>query len=249
MGCKPKCGHTITKRKTQVKKRTDWKRLKNPKMLGYVCNLWSSTKSELPIRRFEKFPNGSKLEPHYEDLTYGENACCNRNGRNICVSENRKYIFFVTRYYGKLQNHRDNEYKYSIVGYYSLKDFKDVCGELDSCNGTLEKRKIPCKKWYKNCFAVRAEDIKFTTIEESFPLYSEKGKTLHKNLELLFGKHAREDGGDSKDWIYNHKIENARHLKGRIGYRVTKKLLEHFKEKSNKTDEYIREIKSYKQKK
>ena len=255
MGCKPKklkC-RNVSKRLSSCKskkqvnikkgKKTDWEPLENPEELGYVCNLWSSTISNLPIRRVEKTPdgNGGKQEPHYEDLTYGENACCNRNGRNICVNKKRKrkYIFFVTRYYGKLEKYRNNEYKYSIVGYYSLKDFRDVWGELDSCNEKLKKRKLPCKKVYRGCFAVRAEDMKFTTIEGAFPLFSEKDNKPHKNLDLLFGKDAKKDCGNSKKWIYKHKIENARHLKGRVGYKATQKLLEYFRNIEENHPEWV----------
>ena len=92
---------------------------------GYVVYYESDTESELPIRRITgtKKSDHNQEDPNYETKTYGLYDCINSNLRNAFERKKYGYIFFITKYQGKLEEY---DGKYLLTGYYKINATADV---------------------------------------------------------------------------------------------------------------------------
>lgn len=101
---------------------------------------------EIPIRDVSK---RGKTEPHYEDSSFNFYHKCNRLLLSGAISRNERYIFFFTRYTGKIKKFRD---KFFITGYYKI---DKICNVSDNIIR----------------YAVHADKPKFVRIQDALPLH------------------------------------------------------------------------------
>ena len=131
---------------------------------GKLCYYLCCKSSHLPLRDIlSEHKRGQKLEPHYETQTYNFFSASNQRHVRAAVKAGCRYIFFVTRYKGKLIWCRDH---YMIVGFY----------ELDGWT-------ILSERW-----AVRASKVKFVTAEDAFlvtPQICQAWGTTYGHLRYL----------------------------------------------------------------
>jgi hypothetical protein len=121
----------------------------SPAPRGKLCYFLCGKSSPLPVRDIlNEQKKGNKLEPNYETQTYNLGAESNQRHVRAAVKAGCRFIFFVTRYKGKLMGYREH---YMVVGYYEL----DGWAPIDD-------------RW-----AVRASRVKFVTAEDAFLVTSQ----------------------------------------------------------------------------
>ncbi len=113
---------------------------------GKLCYFLCAQSSHLPIRDvLNEQKKGIKREPNYETQTYNLFAESNQRHVRAAVKAGCRYVFFVTRYKGKLSWCWN---RYMVVGYYELDGWAPV-GD----------------RW-----AVRASHVRFVAAEDAFPV-------------------------------------------------------------------------------
>lgn len=146
---------------------------------GKLCYFLCSKSSHLPVRDIlNEHKRGTKLEPHYETRTYNFFAASNQRHVRAAVKAGCHYIFFVTRYKGKLIGYREH---YMIVGYY----------ELDGWVATEDR------------WAVRAANIQFVAAPDAFlvtPQICHEWETTYGHLRYLMQRLE----GEQLERLLNH---------------------------------------------
>jgi len=139
-----KCG-TAIKFPHKISNRKSYSSMDDSAYLDwYYCDPQAE---EYPIRDVTTL---GKPEPHYEDGTFNVCAKCNQKNLNKALKDGVSYIFFFTRYRGKIRKYKK---KYYITGYFKI-------GE--TCK--VHQRARPTRK------AAIASKIKFYKISDAFEL-------------------------------------------------------------------------------
>jgi len=178
---------------------------------GMVVFYASDPISELPIREVpEELPSEILPEPNYETGTYGFYGCAKSKIRTAFVKSKLRYLLFVTKYAGAKTEFRD---KMVITGYYRIVKVADVkkmhiryCSDYSCLDEDV-------------CYALRAEDYRFVSIEDAYEVTD----------EIL------------KSWGYNARI--TRQTRIILQEEPTLKIVEYLQSKNNITADYIKETK------
>jgi hypothetical protein len=148
-------------------------RSSNTGMLVYYV---SDPIPELPIREVpEELPSEIPPEPHYETGTYGFYGCNKSKIRNAFVKSKVRYLLFVTKYAGAKADFRD---KLVVTGFYKISKTADVkklhirYGSDYSC---IDEQ---------NCYALRADEKRFVTVEDAFLLTDEVLKSWNYSARI-----------------------------------------------------------------
>ncbi len=130
---------------------------------GFVVFYESDTESELPIRMITgtRKTDHNEMDPNYESKTYGLFDCVNSKMRNQFEKKKYGYIFFMTRYQGKIAELND---KVLITGYYKIGSTSDV--------QKLHLRHLEDSACInsKTCSALKADEAVFLSAEDSYKL-------------------------------------------------------------------------------
>ena len=179
--------------------------------IGMVVFYTSDPVSEMPVREIpEEIDSAILPEPNYENRVFGLFGCIRPKIRQAFVKSKLRYLFFLTKYAGCKEEYKD---KFIITGYFRIYKSADVqklhlryvkdsaCIETDSC------------------IALRADEVRFVSLQDSFLVNDEQLKA----------------------WGYNAKIN--RQLRIVLDAEKTSLLLEYLKSKPDQTEAYIAETK------
>lgn len=181
---------------------------------GVLIHLDTSRQHALAVREPADEHGIPVLEPNYETGTYGFLQCANAKTRLATMKNRRRYFLFGTRYQGQTESAKG---RFLIVGYMRL-------------DRILEVRKRHVHKWMElqqsgapapecmdmdQCFAFNSEEMNFYTAEDSFEL----------SEELM------------KKWGYKGKV--TKQMKLTFTEDKLQVILDHFKAKTPKNQEYI----------
>jgi hypothetical protein len=181
---------------------------------GVLIHLDSAKQHELAVREPVDEHGNPVLEPSLETGTYGFLQCANAKTRLATMKNRRRYFLFGTRYQGTAEAFKG---KFLIVGYMRL-------------DKVLEVRKRHVHKWMElkatgapapecmdmdECTAFQSEEMNFYTPADSFEL----------SEELM------------KKWGYKGKV--TKQMKLTFTEDKLAIILEHFKDKTPKNQEYI----------
>ncbi len=167
--------------------------------------------SELPIREVpEETPSEVLAEPNYETGTYGLYGCSRAKIRSSFVKSKLRYLFFMTKYAGTNAEHMDS---LVVTGFYHIAQTANV-----------QKLHIRYLSDYScltddTCYALRADETHFLSIENAFVL----------TPEIL------------KSWGYSSRVTKQTRIV--LDEEKTAELLEYIRSKPNAVDEYIEETK------
>jgi hypothetical protein len=178
---------------------------------GMVVFYASDPISEVPVREIpEEIDSPILPEPNYENKVYGFFGCIRPKIRQAFFKSKLRYIFFLTKYAGSKEEFKD---KFMITGYFRifktaevqklhLRYIKDsACLETDSCT------------------ALRADDVRFVSLQDAFIVDEERLKA----------------------WGFNAKINKQ--LRIVLDAEKTAEVLEYLKSKPDQTAGYIAETK------
>jgi hypothetical protein len=136
---------------------------------GMVVFYASDPIPELPIREVpEELPSEIPPDPNYETGTYGLYGCSKSKIRSAFVKSKILYLLFITKYAGTKADYKD---KLVITGYYKIAKTADV-KKLHIRYGT----DYSCID-EQSCFALRADETRFVTIDDTFKVTDEVLKT------------------------------------------------------------------------
>jgi len=127
---------------------------------GMVIYYPSDPISELPIREIpERYPSEIEPEPNYETGTLGYYCCARTKIRSTFVKSKIRFMLFVTKYAGTVDDFRD---KYYVTGYYRVTKTADVKRahiRFLSDYSCLDE---------KVCYALRTDECRMVAIEDAF---------------------------------------------------------------------------------
>jgi hypothetical protein len=136
----------------------------SPAPQGKICYFLCSASSTLPVRDvLGQQGRGSQREPHYETQTFNFYAAASQRHVRAAIKAGCRYLFFATRYKGKLPGYRD---RYLLAGYYALEGWAEIEG-----------------RW-----AVRASRAKFVAAQDAFivtPETCQQWGTTYGHLRYL----------------------------------------------------------------
>lgn len=181
---------------------------------GVLIHLDSSKQHVLPVREPVDELGLPILDPNYETGSYGYLQCSDAKTRLATMKNRRRYFLFGTRYQGQAEALRG---KFLIIGYMRLDQI-------------LEVRKRHVHKWMEQkaagapapecmdmeqCYAFQSGEMNFYAPEEGFEL----------SEDLM------------KKWGYKGKV--TKQMKLTFTEDKLQAILEHFKAKVPKNQEYI----------
>ncbi|MCX7725577.1 MAG: hypothetical protein N2053_01880 [Chitinispirillaceae bacterium] len=176
---------------------------------GMVIFYSTDPVSELPIREIpEELPTDVSPDPNYETGTYGLFGCGKIKIKNSFVRSKIRNLFFLTKYAGTNVDYKD---RYFITGWYHINkivDAKKLHIRYLSNFSCLEEN---------SCYAMRADIVRFVSIEDSFEVTE----------EVL------------KSWNYDSKI--TKQTKILLDEKQASELIEYLKSKQDITQSLISE--------
>jgi hypothetical protein len=200
-------GFGIMKQSVDSLQWQDYRASKNSMVVFYT----SDPISEIPIREIpEEIDSPIMPEPNYESKVFGLFGCIRPKIRQAFAKSKHRYLFFLTKYVGSKEEYKD---KFIVTGYFRIYKTADVqklhyryikdsaCLETDSCT------------------ALRADEVRFVSLQDSFIVTDEQLKA----------------------WGYNAKIN--RQLRIVLDEEKTSVLLDYLKSKPDQTESYIAETK------
>jgi hypothetical protein len=181
---------------------------------GVLIHLDCASQHVLPVREPVDELGLPIPDPNYETGTYGFLQCANAKTRLATMKNRRRYFLFGTRYQGPAEAYKG---RFLIIGYMRL-------------DKILEVRKRHVHKWMEQkaagapapecmdmdqCFAFQSEEMNFYAPEDCFEL----------SEDLM------------KKWGYKGKV--TKQMKLTFTEDKLQTILEHFKGKAPKNQEYI----------
>lgn len=116
----------------------------SPAPQGKICYFLCSASATLPVRDvLGQQRRGSQQEPYYETRTFNFFSAASQRHVRAAVKAGCRYLFFATRYKGKLASYQD---RYLIVGHYELEGWIEI----------------------EDRWAVRASRVRFVTARDAF---------------------------------------------------------------------------------
>jgi hypothetical protein len=125
---------------------------------------------ELPIREIpEDLSSPLPPDPNYETGTFGLYGCVHNKIRRAFVKGKFRYMFFMTKYAGSIEDLRD---KFMVTGFYRV--FKSADTKK------FHVRYLPDYACLDDddCMAIRANEVYFVTAQDAFLLDEEALKGL-----------------------------------------------------------------------
>jgi hypothetical protein len=178
---------------------------------GMVVFYASDQVSEIPIREIpEEIDSPIMPEPNYENRVFGLFGCIRPKIRQAFFKSKLRYLFFLTKYAGSKEEFKD---KFIITGYFRI--FKTA--EVQKLHFRYIKDSACIET--DSCVALRADEVRFVSLQDSFVVNDEQLKT----------------------WGYNAKVN--RQLRIVLDMEKTSALLDYLKSKPDQTEGYIAETK------
>jgi hypothetical protein len=132
---------------------------------GMVVYYATDPISELPIREVpEELLSDIIPEPNYETGTFGVYGCGKSKIRGAFAKAKIRYLLFVTKYAGTKTDFKD---KLFITGYFRINktaDVKKLHIRFGSDYSCIDEQ---------SCCALRADEVKFVSLEEAFAVTDE----------------------------------------------------------------------------
>lgn len=180
---------------------------------GVLIYIETSHQSAVPVRdQLNENGRGHFFEPNYETSTFNMMSCYNPRAINSIIKNKHRYILFGTRYEGFLPEFKG---KYLIMGYMRIDKIKDMRSRhIQKYLSDPQGPESECMT-LNEAFACWTGDMRFASLADSFFLTDEV----------------------MKSWGY--KGRPSRQMKLLVEGEKLDKILHHFAEKPDLTDEYI----------
>lgn len=151
---------------------------------------------EYPVRDVTTL---GKPEPHYEDGTFNVCAKCNQRNLNRALKDGVSYIFFFTKYRGRIPKYKK---KYYITGFFKIGETCDVHQRSSSTRIAVIASKL---KFYRISDAFELSRIITKKIVN--PRYLPKRLNEKETRKIL--KHFSKKKDQTKKYIsYNKFLQN-----------------------------------------